>query len=124
MPAPPPTNRDKLIGARVKLQRLELELSQVQLAQKVGVAWQSVQNWETGKTGISSKRLSQLSEALRVPPSFFLGETAPKEVDEVTLYCATQEGLAFIEQLRRIKSTKIKRRVLAMLTEIAAELES
>jgi transcriptional regulator with XRE-family HTH domain len=69
------TEVDALIGARVRKRRREKGLSQVALAQKLGVTFQQVQKYETGTNRISAASLYEISKLLGVPMSFFFKET-------------------------------------------------
>ena len=47
---------DVLVGKRVRMRRLELSLSQSELAEKIGVTFQQVQKYERGTNRISCSR--------------------------------------------------------------------
>ena len=55
---------DKAVGQRVKERRRELQLSQKELAAKLGVSYQQVQKYENGDNRISAGMLYQLSAKL------------------------------------------------------------
>lgn len=57
------------IGERVKLKRLELGLSQDELAARSGTTQQSIVNVETGKTK-SPRNILELAKALNVSPEY------------------------------------------------------
>ena len=60
------------IGRRIKLRRIQLGLSQSDLARKIGpVAFQQVQKYENGTDRVSASRLYLIAEALGV--GFFYG---------------------------------------------------
>lgn len=65
---------DKVIGQRIKASRQGLFLSQMELAERVGVSFQQIQKYEKGATRISVARLLQIAEALGLPVSVFLDE--------------------------------------------------
>jgi transcriptional regulator with XRE-family HTH domain len=58
---------DEFIGAHLKKCRLAVGVSQGQLAAEVGVSYQQLHKYETGKNRISASRLYGLAVALRVP---------------------------------------------------------
>jgi len=69
---------DIAVGKRVRLRRLQLEMSQTELADKLGVTFQQVQKYEKGTNRISCSRLSEMAEALDFPiTSFFSDENEP-----------------------------------------------
>jgi len=60
---------DSYIGVRMREQRLALEISQVQLGKKLGVSFQQIQKYESGKNRVSAARLFEICKALNVPLS-------------------------------------------------------
>ena len=62
---------DVLIGKRLRHRRLQLGLSQQDVAASVGVRFQQIQKYECGANRISAARLWALSEALEVPVGYF-----------------------------------------------------
>jgi transcriptional regulator with XRE-family HTH domain len=49
---------DKYIGARMREQRLALEMSQELLGRELGVSFQQIQKYESGKNRVSAARLA------------------------------------------------------------------
>lgn len=49
--------------------REKLDLNQSQLAERVGVSPQAVQQWESGATQPRGKRLNKIAEVLKLPPA-------------------------------------------------------
>lgn len=60
---------DSYIGVRMREQRLALEISQVQLGKTLGVSFQQIQKYESGKNRVSAARLFEICKALNVPLS-------------------------------------------------------
>lgn len=58
------------IHNRIRLARVELDISQEELGLRVGVSGQSVQQWEAGKSAPRSARLRKLADVLNVTPDF------------------------------------------------------
>lgn len=52
------------IHERIKRGRIAKEMSIEQLAEKLGVSWQAVQQWENGKTSPRRKRVEQIAQVL------------------------------------------------------------
>jgi transcriptional regulator with XRE-family HTH domain len=72
-----PNPTDVRVGARLRLRRKMLGLSQEKLAEEVGVTFQQVQKYERGASRIGASRLYELSRAMDVPVSFFFDNTDP-----------------------------------------------
>jgi transcriptional regulator with XRE-family HTH domain len=72
------SNVDRAVGQRIRMLRLHRGLSQTDLADTIGVAFQQVQKYEKGSNRVSASRLQQFADALGVKPSFFFGEASDK----------------------------------------------
>ena len=67
-------NFNKHLGTKLKLRRLTLGLTQTKVAKAISVTFQQIQKYEKGTNGVSSIRLLQLSNYLKVPINFFFEE--------------------------------------------------
>lgn len=63
-----------ILGNNIKRLRNAKGLTQPQLAKKVGVRYNSIQNYEAGVSKPSDSKLALLSNALDVTPSLLKGE--------------------------------------------------
>ena len=59
------------VGKRIRHRRLLLKTTQQELSNQVGVKFQQMQKYETGKNRVSASRLWSIAEVLNVPVSFF-----------------------------------------------------
>ena len=59
------------LGNKLKLRRLALGLTQTKVAKAINVTFQQIQKYEKGTNGISSLRIMQLANFLKVPIVFF-----------------------------------------------------
>ena len=64
-------NFNKHLGSKLKLRRLALGLTQTKVAKAINVTFQQIQKYEKGTNGVSSIRLLQLSNYLKVPIYYF-----------------------------------------------------
>ena len=64
-------NFNKHLGSKLRIRRLALGLTQTKVAQAINVTFQQIQKYEKGTNGVSSIRLLQLSNYLKVPISYF-----------------------------------------------------
>src|SRR5689334_5684014 len=72
-----PNPIDIRVGARLRLRRTMLGLSQEKLGEAIGLTFQQVQKYERGANRIGASRLYELSRVLDVPVSFFFDNTDP-----------------------------------------------
>src|ERR1700758_659016 len=71
-----PNPIDKHVGARVRMRRMMLSMSQEKLGDALGLTFQQVQKYEKGTNRIGASRLQQIAHILQVPVEFFF-EGAP-----------------------------------------------
>jgi len=71
------SNIDREIGARVRLRRQALGLSQADLAERLGVSFQQVQKYESGATRIAAAHILEMAEALDCHVTVLLGVDGP-----------------------------------------------
>src|ERR1051326_5502829 len=128
--APNPT--DKHVGARVRMRRMMLGMSQEKLGDALGLTFQQVQKYEKGTNRIGASRLQQISHILQVPVSFFFdgapsvaGMPRPEARGEapspayVSDFLATSDGLALTKAFMRIDDSKLRRRIVDLVEQIA-----
>ena len=65
------TNFNKHLGSMLRMRRLALGLTQTKVAQAINVTFQQIQKYEKGTNGISSLRIMQLANFLKVPVVYF-----------------------------------------------------
>ena len=129
-----PNPVDKYVGSRVRMRRIMLGMSQEKLGEALGLTFQQVQKYEKGTNRIGASRLQQISNILQVPVSFFfegapnmpghaggMGE-APSPV-YVSDFLATSDGLALTKAFMRIKSAKLRRKVVDLVEQIADDVD-
>jgi len=114
------------------MRRMMLGMSQEKLGDALGLTFQQVQKYEKGTNRIGASRLQQISHILQVPVEFFfegapslgsgsridgLGEApSPAYVSD---FLATSDGLALTKAFMRISDTKLRRRIVDLVEQIA-----
>lgn len=66
-----PDNLDRHIGLRLKMRRILLNMTQDDLAQKLGITFQQVQKYEKALNRISASRLYDIAYILNTDISYF-----------------------------------------------------
>jgi transcriptional regulator with XRE-family HTH domain len=125
-----PNPIDKHVGSRVRMRRMMLSMSQEKLGDALGLTFQQVQKYEKGTNRIGASRLQQISGILSVPVSFFF-EGAPHSGGHasgmgeapspayVSDFLATSDGLSLTKAFMRIKSAKLRRRIVDLVEQIS-----
>jgi transcriptional regulator with XRE-family HTH domain len=73
-----PNHVDQHVGKRLRLRRNLLDLSQDELARRLGLTPQLIQKYEAGETRISASRLYEIAGQLAVPITWFFDELEDK----------------------------------------------
>lgn len=121
---------DNHVGARVRMRRLMLGLSQTQLADSVGITFQQVQKYEKGVNRVSASRLQQFAKILNVTVSFFFegapspnvaGSRAPKSAtpDYINAFLTSRDGHKIIRAFSKIENPKTRQSIVALLEGLA-----
>src|ERR1700733_2217914 len=69
-----PSPVDMHVGARIRLRRTLMGMSQERLGDALGLTFQQVQKYERGVNRVGASRLFDLSRVLDVPISFFFDD--------------------------------------------------
>jgi len=64
----------KKLGKKIKLARIEADLNQTQLANKIGAKQKSISRYETGISSPSIATLMKIAKVLKKPAGHFLDE--------------------------------------------------
>jgi|SRR5271163_34000 len=129
-----PNPTDKHVGSRVRMRRIMLEMTQEQLAAPLGLTFQQVLKYEKGTNRMGASRLQQIAQILQVPVTFFF-EGAPsvqtigrgKGVAEAPSpayfieFLATSDGLALTKAFIQIGDSKLRRRIVNLVEQIAGD---
>jgi transcriptional regulator with XRE-family HTH domain len=93
---------DAMVGAKIRMLRVNRGISQTALAARIGVTFQQVQNYEQGAGRVGASRLARIASVLDVsvgeffessragspgskPPIYLLAEAAVARLDTVDL---------------------------------------
>jgi transcriptional regulator with XRE-family HTH domain len=95
-----PSPIDVHVGARIRLRRTLMGLSQERLGEALGLTFQQVQKYERGINRVGASRLYDLSRALDVPISFFFDDMAMPGGEAVLAPPATgaRRGFGFADR--------------------------
>ncbi len=128
-----PNPIDKHVGSRVRMRRMMLGMSQEKLGNSLNLTFQQVQKYEKGTNRIGASRLQQISHILQVPVAFFFegapsvsgvgrmeGMSEAPSPAYVADFLATSDGLALTKAFMRIGDSKLRRRIVELVEQIAA----
>jgi len=118
-----PNHVDQHVGKRLRLRRNLLDLSQDELAKRLGLTAQLIQKYEAGETRISASRLYDVAKQLAVPITWFFEElekelppAAPERPAEKTLHWSElvtkPESRQLLELYFGIDDQRLRRKVM------------
>ncbi len=126
-----PNPIDKHVGSRVRMRRMMLNMSQEKLGDGLDLTFQQVQKYEKGTNRIGASRLQAIATILQVPVSFFFegaphlpGHSGMGEAPSpayVSDFLATTDGLSLTKSFMKIRSNKMRRRIVELVEMIASE---
>ena len=112
---------DVAIGARLRVLRKGLNMSQTELGRRLGVTFQQVQKYERGTNRLAGSTLLRAAQALGVHPGELFGEdqgSAPAAFDWSLL---TNRGATeLLQAFGRISSRQLRRAVIDVARTLAS----
>jgi transcriptional regulator with XRE-family HTH domain len=126
-----PNPTDIHVGARIRLRRNMLGMSQEKLGENLGITFQQIQKYEKGTNRVGASRLQAIASVLGVPVAFFFdqapgGETTGGKVfaEDASMllaldYCSSPEGLQLNRAFAKIRDQKVRRRLLELVKALS-----
>ena len=133
-----PNPIDIHIGARIRLQRTVLGMSQEQLGDALGLTFQQVQKYEQGTNRVGGSRIYDLSVILGVPVQFFFDDMpeaveaqSPMKRAQVPVQnlvalelvhdpASKRISMELVRHFHSIKDEKVKKQVYHMVKAMAS----
>jgi transcriptional regulator with XRE-family HTH domain len=117
---------DLHVGQRLRLRRMQLNMTQDQLARQLGLAFQQIQKYEAAENRLSAGRLFRIAQILDVPVGYFFDEAAPDRQggprDAALLaHLSSAEGADLNRAFRNIPNAQIRRSLLALVRTLGGE---
>jgi transcriptional regulator with XRE-family HTH domain len=127
-----PNPIDQQVGARLRMQRMLVGMSQEKLGEALGVTFQQIQKYEKGSNRVSASTLKQIARVLNVQPSFFLEDAGPRGAPAgfaepssgsyVVEFLSTAEGVELNRAFASIRDPKIRKGILDFVVLLARGL--
>jgi len=110
-------NFNRHLGSKLRMRRLALGLTQTKVAQAINVTFQQIQKYEKGTNGISSLRIMQLANFLKVPVVYFFEDYPSYNNQTSETGVVGQEDLnySFLAKLFANLSSQNKERIFQVL---------
>jgi transcriptional regulator with XRE-family HTH domain len=129
-----PNPVDVHVGARIRLRRNMIGLSQEKLGESLGITFQQIQKYEKGMNRVGASRLQAIGTILNVPVTFFFDDMPgqsdkPKGFEEesettyVVGFLNSSEGIQLARAFAKIGDAKIRRKILDLVRTLGHEEE-
>ncbi len=107
------------IGSIIREMRKAAGMSQMKLADKIGISYQQVQKYEKGASKLSVPRLLQLADIFGVPVMSLISDSLDADSKAAaTANHLSEDELRAIQYLRKVP-TKTRRAMLDILSDIS-----
>jgi transcriptional regulator with XRE-family HTH domain len=124
-----PNPIDLHVGARIRMRRKILGVSQERLAEDLGLTFQQIQKYERGANRVSASKLYEIAKSLQSSVAYFfegLADTSGEGMAEngdvfVHDFLMTPEGLELASLFPKITKPKVRRRILELVRSMAEE---
>lgn len=124
MAKPGPGPLDLNVGARIRLRRKQLGITQSQLADALGLTFQQVQKYERGVNRVSASVLVKIAKRLDCPVSYLLGEEGGGQPEEIApSVLVTPGAVELLEVYARIPDRRARAALLSVARALANEAE-
>ena len=115
-----PSEEDRLLGRRIRAERLARRLSQARLAEALGVTFQQVQKYESGTTRLTASRLKIVSSLFGIGTGDLLGTKPASEV-QATTFMSDSRDTAELMGLWLELQPRFRKPVLAFVRAMTGE---
>jgi transcriptional regulator with XRE-family HTH domain len=130
MPAKPPNPIDVYVGGRVRMRRIEVDMSQQILGSHIDLTFQQIQKYEKGMNRIGASRLQQIGKILEVPAAYFFegapggwepaGSGGDRTTNTFLEFLGTRDGQSLIASFSIIPDVQLRRSVVDLVERLAA----
>ena len=125
VPLRKPSAVDVTIGARVRLRRRMVGLTQRAFGEMTSISPQQVHKYENGMSTMSGARIAQFGRALNVPPSYFFEDLGfvDELPSELLTFLSRPETAQMIVTFGRIKDAATRKLVVELVQKLALSAE-
>src|ERR671929_167272 len=115
------TEVDGVIGAKMRMRRGELGMTQTDLAKALGVTFQQVQKYEQGKNRVGGSRLAGVAKTLRVPVSYFFEQTDDEMEAVQGSLLETRGAVSLLKAFAAVKDQRQRQAMINLARAMAGE---
>ena len=112
------------VGQRIRDKRNERGMSQIEVANALGVTFQQVRKYERGTNRVSASRLYDLSRILSLPLQIFFeglenqADTSEDDAENV-VHLMKPDTIELVEAYYKVDKLHVRRRILSTIRSIS-----
>ena len=108
---------DRELGAKLRAARVSTGMNQTALGKALGVSFQQVQKYESGRDRIAAGTLQKIGGVLGIHPGEFFGETAAPVGGVAEL----REAMSIAATMQKVVSPVVRKRLGALIEVLAGQ---
>ena len=113
---------DEMVGARISMLRVNRGMSQTMFAERIGVTFQQVQEYERGASRVGASRLSQIASVLGVSVGELFESSGARSpgLNSPHRLLAEPGALRVLKAYARTTSPRVRLRIAKLVDSIAS----
>jgi transcriptional regulator with XRE-family HTH domain len=117
---------DVEVGRRIRARRMAKQMSQMDLAGRLGLTFQQVQKYEKGTNRVAAGRLKRIARILEVPILYFFDDTDEFGNESILAdgLVENSRALRLMRAYSRIDNSSLQQSILDLTEKIATERRS
>jgi transcriptional regulator with XRE-family HTH domain len=109
------------------MRRVEVDMAQQILGERIGLTFQQIQKYEKGTNRIGASRLQQIGKILEVPVAFFFegapggweGAAGDRTTNAFLDFLGTRDGQALVISFAKIQDVTLRRSIVDLVQRLA-----
>ena len=116
-----PDPLDVMVGAKIRIFRTHRGMSQTDLAEKIGVAFQQVQKYEKGINRVGASRLSRIASVLGISIGDLFESSEEKSAGSKSPFrlLAERDALRVLTAFARTTDPRVRRAIARLVKSVA-----
>lgn len=120
-----PDDVDRRVGARIRMRRNLIDMSQEKLAAGLGVSFQQVQKYEKGINRVGAGRLRSIAAILNTSVSYFFEEEAEPDdsatiaAGDFTALFQSKDCVILAQAFAQIEDMQIRKSILSLVRALS-----
>jgi transcriptional regulator with XRE-family HTH domain len=111
---------DDQVGQKIRARRVEVGLTQQQLARILKLSYQQVQKYETGANRVSAGRLYEMANKLGVDVAYFFKDVAPTRESVAAVHGGrNRQAIDLVRSFSELSNPAVKAALVALVRDLA-----